>query len=62
MYCILDKTDYCKTCCGDKLSSNPTGASIAVAAYGSVFLSIFMSAAHSRQLELAHMDLKTSII
>lgn len=62
MYCTLDKTDYCKTCCGDKLSSNPTGASIAVAAYGSVFLSIFMSAAHSRQLELAHMDLKTSII
>jgi hypothetical protein len=61
MYCKLDKTDYCKTCVGKRLTLNPTGLSIAVSEYGSIFLSIFMSAAHSRSLELAKMDLEKAI-
>jgi len=61
MYCKLDKTDYCITCTGDKLSSNPTGLSLAVSEYGSAFLGIFMKAAHAKSLSLAKMDYKTAI-
>lgn len=57
MYCKLDKTDYCKVCVGKKLAQNPTGLSMVVSEYGSSFLSIFMSAAHAKQLSLQKMDL-----
>ena len=61
MYCKLDKTDYCKTCLGERLANNPEGLSIAVSEYGSIFLYIFMSAAHSKGLMLAKMDWKSQI-
>jgi hypothetical protein len=61
MYCKLDKTDYCKVCLGERLANNPEGLSIAVSEYGSTFLGIFMSAAHSKSLQLARMNWKTAI-
>lgn len=57
MYCKLDRTDYCKVCVGDKLGLHPAGASIAISSEGSVLLSIFMSAAHSKGLSLARLNL-----
>lgn len=62
MFCKLDQTDYCKVCVGYRLSSHPTGLSMAVSRYGSVFMSIFMQAAHSKGLTVAKMDYKTSIL
>lgn len=61
MYCKLDKTDYCSTCCGSRLAENPTGLSVAISEYGSTFLDIYMSAAHAKALLLAKMDYKTAI-
>jgi hypothetical protein len=61
MYCKFDKTDYCKVCLGERLANNPEGLSIAVSEYGSTFLAIFMSAAHSKALQLAKMDWKSRI-
>lgn len=62
MYCHLEKTDYCKTCVGDKLATSPTGLPTVVSAYGSTFLSLFMSAAHSKGLTIAKMDYKKAIL
>lgn len=61
MYCKLDKTDYCKICLGERLANNPEGLSIAVSEYGSIFLYIFMSAAHSKALQLAKMNWRSAI-
>jgi hypothetical protein len=61
MYCKLTLTDYCKVCLGERLIVNPTALSIAVAAYGSSFLYIFLSGAHAKSLILAKMDLNTAI-
>jgi hypothetical protein len=61
MFCKLDKTDFCKCCVGDRLAQNPTALSSAVAEYGSAFLSLFMAAAHSKALTVAHMDFKTAL-
>ena len=58
MYCKLDKTDYCKVCVGKKLAQNPTGLSMTISEYGSAFLSLFMAAAHAKQLSLQKMDLE----
>lgn len=56
MYCKLDATDYCATCLGTLLSSNPTGISLSVSEYGSIMLGIFMSAMHGTALVTEHMD------
>lgn len=61
MYCKLDKTDFCKVCVGAKLAKNPTALSLAVAAYGSTFLSLFMKKMHSSSLQVAKMDYKTAL-
>lgn len=61
MYCKLDKTDYCKICLGERLANNPEGLSIAVSEYGSIFLYIFMSAAHAKSLKLAKMNWRSAI-
>ena len=61
MFCQLEKTDYCRTCVGDKLASSPTGLPTVVSAYGSAFLATFMSAAHSKALSLAKMNYLTAI-
>ena len=62
MFCHLEKTDYCRTCVGDKLATSPTGLPTVVSAYGSTFLSLFMSAAHSKGLSIAKMDFQKAII
>lgn len=56
MFCKFKKTDYCATCLGDTLATNPTGISMAIADYGSTFLAIYMSAAHSKGLTVATLD------
>jgi hypothetical protein len=61
MYCQLDKTDYCKTCIGDRLANSPHGLATAVSAMGSSFLAIYMSAAHAKALQLAKMDYRTAL-
>jgi hypothetical protein len=61
MYCKLDKTDYCKICLGERLANNPEGLSIAVSEYGSTFLSIFLSGAHSKSLQLAKLDWRAQL-
>lgn len=55
-YCPLDFTDYCKTCCGDKLSVNPDGGSIAITGKGSEMMAMFMAAMHGKQLSTAKMN------
>jgi hypothetical protein len=62
MYCKLSKTDFCKTCVGDRLASNPTALSAAVAQYGNDFLLIYLAAAHGRALLLAKMDYRKVIV
>lgn len=61
MYCKLAMTDYCKCCVGERLADNPTGASSAVAEYGSAFLALYMKAAHGKALTLAKMDYRTQL-
>lgn len=61
MFCKLDKTDYCKTCVGDRLASSPTGLPTVISAYGSTFLSIMMAGAHARALVLSKMNYLTAI-
>lgn len=61
MYCRHTKTDFCGVCVGSKLNEHPTALSMAVSAYGSTFMGIFMSAMHGKQLALAKMNFKTAI-
>lgn len=61
-FCKLDSTDYCKTCVGGRLSLSPEGASGAIAAYGSQMLSMFLKAAHGRQLSVAEMVIEKNIV
>lgn len=61
MFCHLEKTDFCKTCVGDRLATSPTGLPTVVSAYGSTFLALFMSAAHAKGLTVAKMDFITAI-
>lgn len=61
MYCLLDKTDYCKACVGKKLASNPKGLSMTISEYGSAFLLLFMKAMHGKQLNLVKLDYKSSL-
>ncbi len=60
MFCKLDKTDYCAKCCGNKLATHKTGLSMAVADYGSAFLSMFMAAMHSKGLQTAKLNVNNS--
>jgi hypothetical protein len=61
MYCKLDLTDFCSVCVGKKLAKNPTGLSLTISEYGSSFLSLFMAAAHAKQLTLQKADLNKII-
>lgn len=56
MYCKAPKTDFCKVCVGEKLATNPTGLSTAIAEYGSVFLTTSMKSMHNSSLVLKKMD------
>lgn len=58
MTCKNPVTDYCSVCLGDRLANNPTSLSMAVADYGSAFLAIYMSAAHSKGIQVARLDIK----
>lgn len=62
MTCKNPHTDFCAVCLGDRLANTPTGLSMAVADYGSAFLYIFMSAAHSKGLQVARLDIKKQLM
>ena len=62
MTCKGSGTDYCKICLGDRLANNESGLSAAVADYGSVFLYIFMSAAHSKGVQVQKLDIKRQLM
>lgn len=61
MTCKMEKTDLCATCLGDRLGNSPTGLSMAAADYGSTFLAIYMSAAHSKGIQVAKLDWKRQL-
>lgn len=61
MTCKNSHTDYCSTCLGERLANNPTGLSMAVADYGSAFLAIYMSAAHSKGIQVAKLNIKDQL-
>lgn len=62
MFCKLDKTDYCATCVGDRLSVNPTALSAAISEYGSTFMMISMQAMHGTTLETHRMNYQTALM
>lgn len=51
MFCRSEGTGFCSRCVGDVNAENPKGLGAAVAEVGSEFMSIFMAAAHARQLK-----------
>lgn len=61
-FCNLPHSDYCAICVGENLAQNPDGASVGIAEIGSLFLAIFMSAAHSKGTSVAKMDVETAFI
>ena len=61
MYCKTKGTDFCTTCLGDKLSASPTGLSLAISAYGSAILALFLAKMHGTALATSKMDIKTSL-
>jgi hypothetical protein len=62
MFCNLDKTDYCATCVGDRLSVNPTALSSAISEYGSTFMLISMKAMHGKSLQTRRMNYQTALM
>lgn len=61
MTCKMEKTDFCAVCLGDRLANTPTGLSMAIADYGSAFLAIFMSAAHSKGIRAKKLDIHAQL-
>lgn len=59
MFCKLEKTDFCEYCVGKRLTDTETGASMAATELGGIFLGIFMSSMHAKELKVAEMDLST---
>jgi len=57
-FCRGTKTDYCKVCVGERLAAHPAALSSAVSEEGSALLSMFMAAAHARELATARLDVK----
>lgn len=62
MFCQMDKTDFCKACVGENLANTPTGLSVAITGFGSTMLAISLAGAHAKQLALAKLDYKKSIM
>lgn len=57
-YCHYKYTDYCPKCLGERLAANPDGVSMAAAALGGGFLTMFLKAMHGKQMTSARMDVK----
>lgn len=61
MFCQYEKTDFCETCIGDRLSLNPTALFSAISNIGSTMLLLFMASAHSKPITVAKMEYLESI-
>lgn len=59
MFCQLDKTDYCKTCVGPRLSLNPTAMFTSISKIGDTMLDISLASAHSGSIEVTELDTST---
>jgi hypothetical protein len=57
MMCKLEKTDFCETCLGTKLSLSANGLSMTVADMGSSFLSMFLAKAHSSGIQVKKLEI-----
>lgn len=62
LYCKQSHTDYCSVCVGPRLADNPTGASSAIADYGSAMLLVMMKAMHGKQLTLAKYNYRDRLL
>lgn len=60
--CKNTHTDYCSICVGDRLANNPTSMSMAVGDYGAAFLDIYMSAAHSKGIQVQRLSIKDQLM
>lgn len=60
-YCKAKGNDYCEVCAGAKLAANKTGLSVAISAFGSTMLYIFMKAMHGKALKVATVNLEEVI-
>lgn len=60
-YCHFEHTDYCSTCCGDRLSLNKDGASIEIMGYGAAFLIMSLKKMHGNELAIAKMNYEEAI-
>lgn len=56
MMCKFEKTDFCETCLGTKLSLSPNGLSMTIADMGSTFLAIFLKKAHSSGIQVKKLE------
>ena len=61
MFCKLPKTDFCSTCLGDRLSTNPNGLGVAVAETGSIILNDFMKAMHGTAVAVEKLNLAAQL-
>lgn len=59
-FCKLEKTDFCEYCVGKRLADTETGASMAATELGGVFLGIFMSSMHAKELKVNELDIETA--
>lgn len=61
MYCRTEGANFCATCMGRELSSNPTAISTYAAGVGSTFMLAAMSAMHGKALSVANFDISEHI-
>ena len=61
LLCKAGATDYCEVCCGPRLAAHPKALSMSLADCGSALMSIFMSAAHAKGLNVVDMDIETEL-
>lgn len=60
-FCRKLESDLCEVCAGPRLSLNPTAASAAITAIGSIIMQTFLAAAHGTALTVATMDPYTEL-
>lgn len=54
--CATPNDNYCKVCCGDKLSQNPSGLCFETFHIGTIFMLLSMKSAHVSQLHTATIN------
>lgn len=60
-YCKTSGANFCATCMGKHISRSPNALSSYVAAVGSMFMQLFMSAMHGKTLQVRELDFMESL-